>query len=77
MKKDLRVIERRSANEFELTAQDRRIEKLVQNVNSMNASQVEMEIDLEHLNNMTRKQSMHESLPIDLDASEEESNTHI
>ena len=32
-----------------MTAQDRRIESLVKNVDKMNASQVEMELDLEHL----------------------------
>ena len=33
----------------------------------MNASQVEMEFDLEHLKIMARKSSMHDPLPLEFD----------
>ena len=56
-----------------MTAQDRRIESLVKNVGKMNASQVEMELDLEHLKIMARKSSMHDPIPMEFDYIEEDS----
>ena len=73
MMQDLRVIEKRNINEFQVTAQDRRIESLVENVGKMNASQVEMEFDLEHLKIMARKSSMQDPLPLEFDQTEEDS----